>query len=81
MAPPGLLPRSVNICLQKDIADKIKPGDRVQIIGVYRLIPNYQSKDFGVIKAIFIVTSIVPLLVMPSPLTNSKLSIKLPYPE
>jgi DNA replication licensing factor MCM3 len=44
MAPAGLLPRSVNIVLQHDLVDKVKPGDRVQLIGIYRLHPNYQSK-------------------------------------
>lgn len=51
------------------------------MIGIYRLQPNYQSKENGVIKALFIATSVIPLLSSPSPLTNSKLSIKLPYPE
>ena len=39
-APPGQLPRSINVVLQNDLVEKLKPGDRVEVTGVYRAQPN-----------------------------------------
>ena len=39
-APPGQLPRSVQVILQNDLVDSIKPGDRVEVTGVFRAAPN-----------------------------------------
>jgi DNA replicative helicase MCM subunit Mcm2 (Cdc46/Mcm family) len=33
--PTGMLPRSVELVLEDDLVEKVKPGDRVQAIGVY----------------------------------------------
>jgi DNA replication licensing factor MCM3 len=35
-APTGQLPRSIQVILDNDLVDKIKPGDRVQVNGVLR---------------------------------------------
>ncbi|XP_063173146.1 DNA replication licensing factor MCM3 [Candoia aspera] len=52
-APAGQLPRSVDIILDDDLVDRVKPGDRVQIIGTFRCLPSkrggYTSGTFRTI--------------------------------
>ncbi|KAK5970193.1 DNA helicase [Trichostrongylus colubriformis] len=42
-APAGQLPRSVDVIADNDLADLVNPGDRVRVIGLYRVLPNKQN--------------------------------------
>uniref|UniRef100_A0A915M7Y4 DNA replication licensing factor MCM3 n=1 Tax=Meloidogyne javanica TaxID=6303 RepID=A0A915M7Y4_MELJA len=42
-APPGSLPRNIDIIADEDLADRCKPGDRIQVIGLFRVLPNKQA--------------------------------------
>src|SRR5690606_37134644 len=55
----GQLPRSVELILEHDLVDKVKPGDRVQCMGVYRALasaPNGQTN--GVFRTILMCNNI-----------------------
>jgi DNA replication licensing factor MCM3 len=61
MAPPGLLPQSVTVVLQGTLVNSVKPGDRVQMVGIYKLIGSAQSKEKGIFKPYFICLSVKQL--------------------
>ncbi|VDM37552.1 unnamed protein product [Toxocara canis] len=58
-APPGQLPRTVDIIADEDLADSCKPGDRVRVIGLYRCLPNKRSGfSTGTFRSIIIANNV-----------------------
>lgn len=39
-APPGQLPRSIDVVMDDDLVDRCKPGDRIQLVGTFRSLGN-----------------------------------------
>jgi len=56
-APTGQLPRSVQVILERDLVDKVKPGDRVEVNGVYKCMAQSGSSS-GVFRQVLIATGI-----------------------
>ena len=52
-APPGQLPRSVDVLLENDLVDSCKPGDRVLLSGVYRALPS-KANSSGMFRTIVV---------------------------
>eukprot|EP00889_Picochlorum_renovo_P006981 jgi/Picre1/34011/NNA_001488.t1 len=58
-APPGQLPRSVDIVLEGDLRDAAKPGDRVTCVGIYKPVPPRASGSIsGVFRAILVANGV-----------------------
>lgn len=61
-APPGQLPRSVEVVLEGDLHDAAKPGDRVSVVGVYKPVPpNAKGSISGVFRALVVASGVQPL--------------------
>lgn len=59
--PSGLLSRSVDVLMQEDLVDKIKPGERVQIIGIPRPAATSQTFANCVFRVTLLAISVVKL--------------------
>ncbi|KAM0746745.1 MCM-domain-containing protein [Meredithblackwellia eburnea MCA 4105] len=60
-APAGQLPRSVEVVLEDDLVDVCKPGDRLQIVGVYRSLGTGHGGGSANFKTILIANHVVLL--------------------
>jgi DNA replication licensing factor MCM3 len=61
-APAGQLPRGVDVILDDDLVDKCKPGDRVQLVGIYRSLGNRNAgHSTALFKTVILANNVVML--------------------
>lgn len=65
-APAGQLPRSIDVILDDDLVDKTKPGDRIQIVGVFKSLgagglTQNDSGNLGGFRTLIIGNTVYPL--------------------
>ena len=56
--PLGQLPRSVEVILEGDLVDKVKPGDRIQVNGIFKCISTMSTTTSGNVKTVLIGTNV-----------------------
>jgi len=61
-APAGQLPRGVDVILDDDLVDKVKPGDRIQLVGIYRTLGNRNTNHNSALFKTMILANHVVLL-------------------
>lgn len=58
-APPGQLPRSVDVVLEGALVDLAKPGDRVSVVGIYRAAPQKATGQItGLLRAVVVANNV-----------------------
>ncbi|KAK4947653.1 MCM DNA helicase complex subunit [Elasticomyces elasticus] len=61
-APAGQLPRGVDVILDDDMVDRVKPGDRVQLVGIFRSLGNRNAGSGSSIFRTLILANNIVLL-------------------
>ena len=61
-APAGQLPRSVDVILDDDLVDRTKPGDRIQLVGIFRSLGNRNAgHSSSTFRTLVVANNIIPL--------------------
>ena len=61
-APAGQLPRGVDVIMDDDLVDKVKPGDRIELVGIYRSLGNRNaSSGSATFRTLILANNVVAL--------------------
>ena len=60
-APAGQLPRSVDVLLDDDLVDRVKPGDRIQLVGIYKSLGNRAGESSAIFRTMIIANNVILL--------------------
>ena len=56
----GQLPRSCDVIIEHDLVDKVKPGDRVQVVASFRALPGKQGGyTSGTFRTVLLANNII----------------------
>jgi DNA replication licensing factor MCM3 len=59
-APAGQLPRGVDVIMDDDLVDRVKPGDRIQLVGIFRLLGNRNaSSGSAMFRTVLIANNVI----------------------
>lgn len=61
-APAGQLPRGVDVIMDDDMVDRVKPGDRIQLVGMFRSLGNRNAGSGSAVFRTLILANNVVLL-------------------
>jgi len=64
LVPEGETPQNVVICCYDDLVDSVRPGDRVEVTGIYRASPVSTMRGFKSLNAVYR-TSIDAIAIVP----------------
>ena len=51
--PDGATPQTVHLCAYEDMVDFVKPGDRVDVVGIYRAQGKRMSSETRMLKNVY----------------------------
>jgi DNA replication licensing factor MCM3 len=57
-SPAGELPRPIDVLLDDDLVDRVKPGDRVCLVGTYRSLGKSATSVSATFRTIFIANNV-----------------------
>lgn len=60
-APPGQLPRSIDVVCEDDLADHCKPGDRLLISGIYRSVGSNVGSTSATFRTVIVANNLIKI--------------------